>query len=697
MGFLSPYLLFSLVAVALPILVHVVRLRKTRTVRFSSLQFLEQLSKGAIRSIQLKRRLLLLLRMAAIALLVVGFARPVFPDFETDPPGEGVTVLVVENSPAMSRSDRRGRLIDQAVESAETILASLPASARVILEVTHGPALSLPPMSPSLVRDQLRIIEPDNHGGYLWPHLAEVSGRAERLGGVSAFYLITEGRTTLFSRQERDEYPFESSSVLQLIRVGEDFGENAGISDVRLESYRAGEVAELSVQVQNYGPEKVHGLELLLEVAGEVNARYLADFEPFEEKLFRFEWIPEAPLEYRALVRLEGEGVLFDNHRYISLRAPDQQSLLLLSDAPSPGFSEAVQVITDVRDDLTLTTERWSDSNWGGRLSAEDRPEMVIIDSPFSVSEQQSNRMTNYVQEGGRILLLPAAEADLGSYNRFFRAVRLGRMNAPAGRYGSSAVIDRFGSVSPGSPVFDGLFDLPGNQAPRIDSPEIFYRYPVSQWRGQNAVQLAGLESGEPLLLEQSAGSGVVLLSTVGFDPGWSSFPEKPLFVPFLYELISYMAGERGGELLEHTLGEPFEIVLSTRVESLIHPETGEELIPDQQSISEGVAVSMPGKSWKPGWLLIKRDQDSLAVAVNQDTMESDLLTLEDRELSERLRNRFREVEFSSSSGLVAAGGSRSPGLSSGEAWHWLLLLALGFLLTESLTARLFKAERIDL
>lgn len=697
MGFLSPYLLFSLVAVALPILLHLVRLRKIRTIQFSSIQFLDQLSKGTIRFIHRKRRILLLIRMAAIALLAVGFARPVFSDFDSEYSGQEVIVIMIENSPAMSRSDHRGRLIDQAVESAEAILASLPGSVKVILEVTHGQALSLPPMSPSLVLDQLRMVEPENRGGYLWDHLADVSDRAKRLDGASTFYLITNGRATSFSSREMEESPFETSSELHLIRVGEDIGGNVGISGASLESYRVGEVAELLVQVKNYGPESAHGLEVFLEVAGNTRARHMADFEPLEEKVFRFEWIPENSLEYQALVRLEGDGVLFDNQRYISLKAPDQRSLLLLSDTPTPGFSEAVQVITDVREDLSLTTDHWSEAGWGDRLTSEDRPGLVIIDSPVSVSEQQLYWITTYVQDGGRIFLIPAAEADLDSYNRLLRSVRMGVMDDPVGRYGASAVIDRFAPPSPGHPVFDGLFDDTGNQSPRIDSPEIFFRYPVFEWRGPGAVQLAGLVSGEPLLVEQRAGSGVVLFSTIGFGPGWSSFPEKPLFVPFLYELISYLAGERSSELIEHALGESFEMVLPTRVESLIHPDTGEEMIPDQQVISNGVEISMSGKSWSPGWLLIKRARDTLVVAVNQNTMESDLLTLKDSELSERLQNRFREVVFSSPSGFASSAERRPAGMNPGEAWHWLLLLALGFLLTESLTARLFKAERIDL
>ena len=76
MGFLNGLFLFGLGAVALPILIHILNRRRLRKVRFSTLEFIEELNKRRMSKINLRRWLVLLLRALAVAFLVLAFARP---------------------------------------------------------------------------------------------------------------------------------------------------------------------------------------------------------------------------------------------------------------------------------------------------------------------------------------------------------------------------------------------------------------------------------------------------------------------------------------------------------------------------------------------------------------------------------------------------------------------------------------------
>jgi hypothetical protein len=76
MTFLNPLALFGLLAAALPILLHLLNLRKLRTVEFSTLAFLKELQKTRIRRLKLRQILLLILRTLLILLIVIAFSRP---------------------------------------------------------------------------------------------------------------------------------------------------------------------------------------------------------------------------------------------------------------------------------------------------------------------------------------------------------------------------------------------------------------------------------------------------------------------------------------------------------------------------------------------------------------------------------------------------------------------------------------------
>src|SRR5215468_448151 len=76
MSFLNPYLLFGSLALAIPVLIHLVRREKSEIIRFSSLMFLLKVPKRSIRQQKIKNLLLMALRLLILALLVGAFARP---------------------------------------------------------------------------------------------------------------------------------------------------------------------------------------------------------------------------------------------------------------------------------------------------------------------------------------------------------------------------------------------------------------------------------------------------------------------------------------------------------------------------------------------------------------------------------------------------------------------------------------------
>src|SRR3954469_21755241 len=76
MSLLNPFFLFGSLALAIPVLIHLVRREKSEIIQFSSLMFLLKVPKQAIRQQKIKNLLLMALRLLILALLVGAFARP---------------------------------------------------------------------------------------------------------------------------------------------------------------------------------------------------------------------------------------------------------------------------------------------------------------------------------------------------------------------------------------------------------------------------------------------------------------------------------------------------------------------------------------------------------------------------------------------------------------------------------------------
>lgn len=116
MSFLSPNFLLAAAVIALPLLLHLLRRRVTRTIPFPSLRFLAA-SKPTDRSRQNLRRLIVLaLRCLALVALALAFARPFFGAAE--PPVGRATVIIVDNSYSLQAGQRWSELVRWAANQA---------------------------------------------------------------------------------------------------------------------------------------------------------------------------------------------------------------------------------------------------------------------------------------------------------------------------------------------------------------------------------------------------------------------------------------------------------------------------------------------------------------------------------------------------------------------------------------------------
>ena len=125
MTFLNPAILFGLLAASIPIIIHLLNLRKLKKIDFSTLQFLKELQKNKIRKIKIKQWLLLALRVLIILCIVTAFARPTLVGVSvggTTSAAKTTAIFILDDTFSMSVIDQEGSYFNQAKESIKDIL-----------------------------------------------------------------------------------------------------------------------------------------------------------------------------------------------------------------------------------------------------------------------------------------------------------------------------------------------------------------------------------------------------------------------------------------------------------------------------------------------------------------------------------------------------------------------------------------------
>ncbi len=141
MDFVNPALLAGASLVALPIILHLVMRQKPKHFEFPALRFIQKRQDANRRKLRLRHLLLLLLRVAAIALLAAALARPTLKATGGigDQEAPVAAALVFDTSPRMEYIHENQSRLAAAQESSLTLLTRLPPESQVaVVDSRHG-------------------------------------------------------------------------------------------------------------------------------------------------------------------------------------------------------------------------------------------------------------------------------------------------------------------------------------------------------------------------------------------------------------------------------------------------------------------------------------------------------------------------------------------------------------------------------
>ena len=123
--FTHPLFLIGLVAVGIPIAIHLLQLRRYKKVYFSNVDMLEELHNEDRRQRNLRQLLILAMRILAIVFLVLAFSQPVIRNKTSQLRAGGTVVSVyVDNSYSMESGGMDGSLLESARRKAREVAAA---------------------------------------------------------------------------------------------------------------------------------------------------------------------------------------------------------------------------------------------------------------------------------------------------------------------------------------------------------------------------------------------------------------------------------------------------------------------------------------------------------------------------------------------------------------------------------------------
>ncbi|MEX0845788.1 MAG: BatA domain-containing protein [Balneolaceae bacterium] len=700
MSFLNPIFLFALLAVGIPLLIHLLNLRRPQKVAFSTLAFFQELKKTTIRRIRIKRYLLLLLRLAAIICLALVLARPFLPpgiSAGANTQAPALNAFLLDNSISMNRIGKQGPLFEYAKEIIGEIEASARDEDRFMLQLTNGEGEMSNILSRANLQKTLEEAEVNPSGNYI---LNRLRGLAESVQEApyqnKNIFILTDGQYS----QLRDLQDLEIDNLnLTVIDVGEVEVQNTVVSEINTSTNMIGTNIPFTLNVKLANRSDVPAVNqfISLEFDGQNAGQYSVALEPRETKTFTFEISPSSTGSTKGKISIEGDEFQPDNEFYFTVQVPEMRNVLWVSEnKPVSDLISYTGVMLQVagENDAQLKYREATPSIFETANLGEF--DTILIDGVESIPEYTFRVLQEFVQEGGGVIFFPSEKGDLENYNRFLSQFNAGRYVGIRGEYASFKSIATADELLEDHPSFSGLFEREQNENLSFTSPDIYYYLKYLPGSSGTGFDLLTMNNGDVLVHEKRFGEGALFITTIGNDPGWSNFPIKPLFAPFYYRILLYSASSDEGGFANHQLGNTFNWRGNIDGEKAVIRAGNEEIKPTVDVVSSGIQLRYPAQEWTPGWVTVTDEDNEFIVSVNFSQGESDFTEIDKTELDNLIQdvniNRVNAAEVGKEelkNKIIASGFGK-------EIWNWFMFAGLLFLIAETLVSMWYKAETVS-
>lgn len=658
MGFLTPLFLLALAGAAIPVIIHLIQREKKNVVEFPSLMFLRRIPYQSVRRRRIRNWPLLLLRLAALALVVTAFARPFLRTQALTAAATGgakEVVILVDRSYSLGLGDRWTRAVALARDRVQQLG---PADRASVVFFDTGAEVALRSAS-----DKGRLTSAIASGKPV-ASATKYAPAIKLAGSILSESALVNKEVVLVSDFQRvawlgaEGVRLPDGATLTPMSVADGDAANVAITPAVLQrsTFDGQERVTVTAGAINRGPA-IQSLPLTLEVDGRaIQSKSVALTEGGSASV-TFDPFTPASKFTRGSVRIPNDRLAADNAFHFVVTPRDRIKIVLAGRA---GAAREVNLYLERALELGETPSFDVLQRSVENITTDDlSTAAVVVLNDVAVSPQIAERLGTFVENGGGVFVVLGPRATWPGAPDILPVIP----GQPADR--SRGTPGRIGVLEYGHPIFETF------RAPRSGdfSSARFYGY-RSVTPAPAAQVLARFDDGAPALMERRTGRGKVIAWTSSLDVAWNDLALKPVFLPFIHRVAANLAAytQRPDSL---TVGD----VLSGREPGA--KNTGRlALTPSGERIPLDDSTTGVVLLQEAGFYEVKsgdKDPAALTVASNVDLAESDLTPADPQDVAAGATGK--------------AGGGAAPGVNQNvtieeqeraqRVWWYLLFTGL--------------------
>ncbi len=641
MQFKNPEILYALLLLIIPIIVHLFQLRRFEKVAFTNVQFLKNIILQTRKSSQIKKWLTLFTRMLLLACIIIAFAQPYQANtksFNT----KSETVIYLDNSFSMQAKGTNGTLLNTAIQD---IIEHVDDNETVHIFTND---LNFPNTSIKAIKnDLIQLNYSSNQLDYDAVVLKGKKAFSKDKGSIKNLVLISD------FQQKDGGLVIENDSLInyRLVQLQPKNISNVSIDSLYISKTNV-ETLELTVNISNQG-NSIENLSISLLENDQLIAKSAVAIITKAETIFT---IPNSKA-FKGKITIDDPNLSYDNTFYFHLDKKEHIKVLVVNAANADFLRK---LFTD--DEFELKIVDFQELNYNGIVDQN----LIVLNELKNIPNALITSLNSFSDNGGSVLIIPSNESDLNTYNQLFNNYALPNFSA---KKLSEKLITK---INFSHPLLTNVFD---KKVDNFQYPKVNSFYDLSNAAGAN---ILSFEDNAAFLIQ----SKNVYTFTAALNEENSNFKNSPLIVPVLYNI-----GKQSLKLpqIYYTIGTKNTIDINTTLlqDAILELSNSEtSVIPQQQTFSHKVQLVTDDYPNTAGIFEVKNKDNTIQhLSYNYDRKESLLNYMNLSQVANGIKN----------SSVASAIDAIKSTTNVNELWKWFVIFALAFLIIEMLILKLLK------
>ena len=583
MSFLAPLFLLGALAIAGPVLFHLIRRNTREKFTFSSLMFLRADPPKMTRKSRLEDILLLLVRCALLAVMALAFSRPFFRQNTVtglDPALGTRVVLLIDSSASMQRDGLWEKVLSEARSALDQVqpadsLAILTFSDQTQAQLRFDQWRDLPePNRLPAARETLNGLQPGwgrTHLGNAIITAAEILEENTHAGPQRIIVLTDRQEGAQLDGLSGRDWPANLQVTLNTLTPAAPG--NAGLHRAPPNRSENSENATERVRVTNSNDATREQFQLAWRRGDSTHTNTVSVYVPAGQS--RTVSPPRRPSGTDWQLTLLGDDESFDNILHLAPVTPEPVRIHYLGketadDTESMRFYLERAFSTTRLQHVEVLTH--TPSELAGKLTHPD-DRLVIIGEPLDA--KHVDRVRQFAEAVHSVLLPLKSETMAGTLTALAKSGPVPLIEAEVNQYALLTHVE-----------FDHPLLAPFNEPRFSDFTKIhFWKHrKLEASRLPGARVLMRFDDGDPALIDLPVGRGHLFILTSGWHPTDSQLALASKFVPLLYSMLEL--GHTGNRLsANYVIGQAITIPGESAADRTVRGPEGDAQIPAGSSV----------------------------------------------------------------------------------------------------------------